>query len=86
MERLFLFATLAGTRIAVETSEVEAVVRLNDVSPVPGMGAHIAGLSALRSRGLNRGAKHQRLKLIVCNVIKHLNFSESVFITYTTLN
>ena len=52
MERLFLFATLAGTRIAVETSEVEAVVRLNDVSPVPGMGAHIAGLSALRSRVL----------------------------------
>ena len=36
----------------METSEVEAVVRLNDVSPVPGMGAHIAGLSALRSRVL----------------------------------
>lgn len=52
MDRLYLFATLAGTRIAVETGEVEAVVRLTDVSPVPGMGAHIAGLSALRSRVL----------------------------------
>lgn len=52
MDRLYLFATLAGTRIAVETGEVEAVVKLTDVSPVPGMGAHVAGLSALRSRVL----------------------------------
>ncbi|WP_188063561.1 chemotaxis protein CheW [Sphingobium sp. KCTC 72723] len=52
MDRLYLFATLADTRIAVETGEVEAVVKLTDVSPVPGMGAHVAGLSALRSRVL----------------------------------
>ncbi|WP_313809401.1 chemotaxis protein CheW [Sphingobium sp.] len=52
MNQLYLFATLAGTRIAVETGEVEAVVKLTDVSPVPGMGAHVAGLSALRSRVL----------------------------------
>ncbi|MEC3948517.1 chemotaxis protein CheW [Sphingobium sp. HWE2-09] len=52
MDKLYLLATLAGTRIAVETGEVEAVVRLTDISPVPGMGAHIAGLSALRSRVL----------------------------------
>ncbi len=52
MDRLYLFAMLAGTRIAVEAREVEAVVRLSDISPVPGMGAHIAGLSALRSRVL----------------------------------
>ena len=52
MNRLYLFATLAGTRIAVETEEVEAVVKLTDISPVPGMGAHVAGLSALRSRVL----------------------------------
>ena len=52
MDRLYLFATLAGTRIAVETGEVEAVVKLTDISPVPGMGAHVAGLSALRSRVL----------------------------------
>ncbi len=52
MDRLYLFAMLADTRIAVEAREVEAVVRLSDISPVPGMGAHIAGLSALRSRVL----------------------------------
>ncbi|EQB09413.1 chemotaxis protein [Sphingobium quisquiliarum P25] len=52
MEQLYLLATLAGTRVAVETGEVEAVVRLNDISPVPGMAAHVAGLSALRSRVL----------------------------------
>lgn len=52
MDRLYLFATLAGTRIAVETEEVEAVVKLAEISPVPGMGAHVAGLSALRSRVL----------------------------------
>ncbi|BAI95878.1 hypothetical protein Sj15T_02140 [Sphingobium sp. TA15] len=52
MNQLYLFATLAGTRIAVQTREVEAVVKLTDISPVPGMGAHVAGLSALRSRVL----------------------------------
>ena len=52
MDQLYLLANLAGTRIAVDTSEVEAVVRVSDISPVPGMGAHIAGLAALRSRVL----------------------------------
>lgn len=52
MDGLYLFAMLAGTRVAVETDEVEAVVKLTDISPVPGMGAHVAGLSALRSRVL----------------------------------
>ncbi|MET0372030.1 MAG: chemotaxis protein CheW [Sphingobium sp.] len=52
MENLYLFATLAGTRIAVAASEVEAVVKLAEISPVPGMGVHVAGLSALRSRVL----------------------------------
>ncbi|BBD98741.1 chemotaxis protein [Sphingobium amiense] len=52
MNNLYLLATLAGTRIAVEACEVEAVVRLTDISPVPGMGPHVAGLSALRSRVL----------------------------------
>jgi purine-binding chemotaxis protein CheW len=43
MDHLYLFATLAGARIAVEAREVEAVVRLTEISPVPGMGAHVAG-------------------------------------------
>ncbi|WP_176591695.1 chemotaxis protein CheW [Sphingobium sp. EM0848] len=52
MNRLYLLARLAGVRVAIETREVEAVVKLTDISPVPGMGAHVAGLSALRSRVL----------------------------------
>ena len=52
MDQLYLLATLADTRVAVEASEVEAVVKLADISPVPGLDAHVAGLSALRSRVL----------------------------------
>ncbi|HEX7877706.1 MAG TPA: chemotaxis protein CheW [Sphingobium sp.] len=52
MDQLYLLATLAGVRVAVDTREVEAVVKLADISPVPGLGAHVAGLSALRSRVL----------------------------------
>lgn len=52
MDQLYLLATLAGTRVAVNAQEVEAVVRLADISPVPGLAAHVAGLSALRSRVL----------------------------------
>jgi purine-binding chemotaxis protein CheW len=52
MDQLYLLATLAGTRVAVAAHEVEAVVKLADISPVPGMPAHVAGLSALRSRVL----------------------------------
>jgi purine-binding chemotaxis protein CheW len=52
MNELYLFAQVAGTAIAVRSAEVEAVVRVTDISPVPGMPVHIAGLSALRSRVL----------------------------------
>ncbi len=52
MTQLYLLAILAGTRIAVRTEEIEAVVKLTEISPVPGMGVHVAGLSALRSRVL----------------------------------
>lgn len=52
MTQLYLLAKVAGTPIAVRTEEIEAVVKLADISPVPGMPSHIAGLSALRSRVL----------------------------------
>lgn len=82
MDQLYLLATLAGARIAVEATEVEAVVRLTDISPVPGMGAHVAGLSALRSRVLTiidvaaliRGratAAEQRGLAIIANISGH---------------
>jgi len=49
---LILFATIAGTPIAVRASEVEAVVRLQEVIPVPLMPRHVCGLASLRSRVL----------------------------------
>jgi purine-binding chemotaxis protein CheW len=52
MTQLYLLAKVAGTPIAVRTEEIEAVVKISEISPVPGMPLHIAGLSALRSRVL----------------------------------
>jgi len=52
IEQLYLFARIAGTRVAVRSNEIEAVVKLADIAPVPAMPLHIAGLSALRSRVL----------------------------------
>jgi purine-binding chemotaxis protein CheW len=51
-ENLFLFATIAGTPIAVRASEIEAVVRLGDIVPVHCVPPHVRGLAALRSRVL----------------------------------
>lgn len=52
MSGLYLFARIAGTPVAICTDEIEAVVRLQELSPVPGVPGHVAGLSALRSRVL----------------------------------
>ncbi len=52
MSGLYLFARIAGTAVAIPTGEIEAVVRLRDLSPVPCVPDHVAGLSALRSRVL----------------------------------
>jgi len=51
-EDLFLFATIADTPIAVPAREIEAVVRLSEVVPVPLAPLHVRGLAALRSRVL----------------------------------
>ncbi len=51
-ENLFLFASIAGTPIAVRASEIEAVVRLGDIVPVHRVPPHVRGLAALRSRVL----------------------------------
>ena len=52
MSGLYLFARIAGMSVAIRTDEIEAVVRLQELSPVPGVPGHVAGLSALRSRVL----------------------------------
>lgn len=51
-QSLFLFATIADAPIAVRASEVEAVVRLGDIVPIPLVQAHVRGLATLRSRVL----------------------------------
>lgn len=52
MSGLYLFAVIGGTRVAIATEEIEAVVKLGEVSPVPGSPPHVAGLATLRSRVL----------------------------------
>lgn len=52
MNNLLLIVTIAGERVALPTAAVEGVVELDALIPVPRAAAHIAGLSALRSRVL----------------------------------
>ena len=52
MAELLLIVRLAGRRVALPAREIEAVVELEGLTPVPGAPRHIAGLSALRSRVL----------------------------------
>ena len=50
MSGLVLIVRLAGERVALSAAEVESVIEIDGVTPVPGAARHIAGLSALRSR------------------------------------
>lgn len=52
MAELALIVRMAGRRVAFPASEVEAVVELEGITPAPRAAAHVAGLSALRSRVL----------------------------------
>lgn len=49
---LLLVASLGGRRVALRAAEVQSVIELESLSPVPRAPPHIAGLSALRSRVL----------------------------------
>jgi purine-binding chemotaxis protein CheW len=52
MNELLLIVTIAGSRVALPAAAVESVVELDMLIPVPRAPAHVAGLSALRSRVL----------------------------------
>lgn len=52
MNELLLIVTIAGSRVAIPATQVEGVVELDSLIPVPRAAAHVAGLSALRSRVL----------------------------------
>jgi purine-binding chemotaxis protein CheW len=52
MAELLLIVRLDGERIAFPADDVESVVELDSLTPVPGVPPHVAGLAALRSRVL----------------------------------
>jgi purine-binding chemotaxis protein CheW len=52
MSQLLLIVTIAGSRVALPAAAVESVVELDALIAVPRAPAHVAGLSALRSRVL----------------------------------
>lgn len=52
MNELLLVVTIGGERVALPAAAVESVVELDTLTPVPRAAAHVAGLSALRSRVL----------------------------------
>jgi purine-binding chemotaxis protein CheW len=52
MSELLLIVTLAGQRVAIPADQVEGVVQIDALVPVPRAPAHVAGLAALRSRVL----------------------------------
>jgi purine-binding chemotaxis protein CheW len=52
MESLVLICTIAGQRVALPANDVESVVEVDAITPVPLVARHVAGLFALRSRVL----------------------------------
>jgi purine-binding chemotaxis protein CheW len=52
VSELLLVVTIAGERVGLRAAAVESVVELEALIPVPRAAAHVAGLSALRSRVL----------------------------------
>ena len=52
MNELLLIVSIAGSRVALAAADVESVVEIDTLIPVPRAPIHLAGLSALRSRVL----------------------------------
>jgi len=52
MNEMLLVVVLAGRRAALPAIEVNSVIELTEVTPVPLSAGHIVGLAALRSRPL----------------------------------
>ena len=52
MSELLLLARIAGRRVAFPALDVNSVVEIDALTPVPGAPAFVSGLAALRSRAL----------------------------------
>jgi purine-binding chemotaxis protein CheW len=49
---LILIASIAGQKVALRTADVQSVIEIEGLTPVPCAPLHVAGLSTLRSRVL----------------------------------
>lgn len=50
MSALYLIAHVAGRPVAIASDQVESVVDIGEIVPVPGTDARVCGLAALRSK------------------------------------
>lgn len=50
MSELFLIARIAGRTVAINSDQVDSVVDIAEITPVPRTGPEVRGLAALRSR------------------------------------
>jgi len=50
MTELFLVARIAGRTVAINSDQVDSVVDIAEITPVPRAGIEVRGLAALRSR------------------------------------
>lgn len=82
MERLYLLVRIAGELIALDAHEVDSVVEIDAIAPVPRVPQRIAGLFALRSRvltvidtraalGLGRSTLTENCEAVVVRVDGH---------------
>ena len=68
MSSLFLIAHIAGRAVAIESGQVESVVDIGAVVPVPGTDRQVRGLAALRSRVVTVIDTHAALGLAPADV------------------
>lgn len=52
MNELLLMCLIAGRRAAIPAAEVQSVIEIDEITPIPGVPAFILGLTALRSQAL----------------------------------
>jgi purine-binding chemotaxis protein CheW len=49
MTTAYVIASVGSQRVALRATDVESIIRLGEITPVPGSPPHIAGLCAVRS-------------------------------------
>lgn len=89
MNQLLLIVNVAGQTVALRAADVQSVIELDSLIPVPRARAHIAGLSALRSRlltvidcqrALGLGNSDNRKAGAVAAVVMHDNHAYALLL------